>query len=433
MGVEQNLHIKVVQKTSYHLNTDAKLLKIQVHSIMTKDSEPLSVTLFREYLRIKTVHPNPDYAQAIAFLDKYAQDLGLECRLIETCDKDHTVVLMTWKGKDSTLPSILLNSHTDVVPVYEEHWKYDAFAAVKEENGDIYARGTQDMKCVGIQYLEAIRKLKNDGYHFDRDIHLSFVPDEEIGGFEGMLLFLQSQEFKALNVGLALDEGLASPDDDYVAYYGERSPWWARVKCEGNPGHGSRFIENTAAEKLRKVINSFLDYRESQKLLMESTCQPLGDVTTVNLTRLEGGIANNIVPAELSATFDIRIPPTVDLQEFEQKLQGWCRDAGEGVSIEFLQKNIDQTVTATDSTNPWWVTFSSAIKECGKNLKVEVFSGATDSRFLRKAGYNAIGFSPMRNTPVLLHDHNEFLNEAVFLEGIDTYCSVIKALANMKP
>ena len=26
---QQNLHIKVVQKTSYHLNTDAKLLKIQ--------------------------------------------------------------------------------------------------------------------------------------------------------------------------------------------------------------------------------------------------------------------------------------------------------------------------------------------------------------------------------------------------------------------
>ena len=25
----------------------------------------------------------------------------------------------------------------------KEHWKYDPFAAVKEENGDIYARGTQ--------------------------------------------------------------------------------------------------------------------------------------------------------------------------------------------------------------------------------------------------------------------------------------------------
>lgn len=35
----------------------------------------------------------------------------------------------------------------------QEHWKYDPFSAHKEPNGDIYARGAQDMKCVGIQYV----------------------------------------------------------------------------------------------------------------------------------------------------------------------------------------------------------------------------------------------------------------------------------------
>ena len=33
--------------------------------------------------------------------------------------KDYDTVVMTWQGKDSSLPSVLLNSHTDVVPVYE--------------------------------------------------------------------------------------------------------------------------------------------------------------------------------------------------------------------------------------------------------------------------------------------------------------------------
>ena len=37
--------------------------------------------------------------------------------------------------------------------------------------------------------------------------------------------FVESPEFKELNIGLALDEGLASPDDDYIAFYGERSLW----------------------------------------------------------------------------------------------------------------------------------------------------------------------------------------------------------------
>ena len=40
-----------------------------------------------------------------------------------------------------------------------------------------------------------------------RTIHVSYVPDEEIGGLTGFFPFIQTKEFKDLNVGLALDEG----------------------------------------------------------------------------------------------------------------------------------------------------------------------------------------------------------------------------------
>ncbi|ROT78352.1 putative aminoacylase-1-like [Penaeus vannamei] len=66
-------------------------------------------------------------------------------------------------GRRPILPSVLLNSHTDVVPVFPEHWKYKPFSAHKDEKGDIYGRGTQDMKCVGIQYMEALKELKKKG------------------------------------------------------------------------------------------------------------------------------------------------------------------------------------------------------------------------------------------------------------------------------
>jgi len=35
--------------------------------------------------------------------------------------------------------------------------------------------------------------------------------------------FIKSDEFAQLNIGLALDEGIASPDDSYHIYYGERT------------------------------------------------------------------------------------------------------------------------------------------------------------------------------------------------------------------
>lgn len=58
----------------------------------------------------------------------------------------------------------------------KEKWTYDPFLAYKDEKGNIYARGAQDMKCVGIQYLETIRRYINEKLIFDRTIHISFTP-----------------------------------------------------------------------------------------------------------------------------------------------------------------------------------------------------------------------------------------------------------------
>lgn len=52
-----------------------------------------------------------------------------------------------------------------------------------------------------------------------------FFAEEEIIGEKGMRYFMKSSEFAQLNIGIALDEGLATPDNSYTAFYGERSTW----------------------------------------------------------------------------------------------------------------------------------------------------------------------------------------------------------------
>lgn len=37
-------------------------------------------------------------------------------------------------------------------------------------------------------------------------------------------------------------------------------------------------------------------------------------MTSVNLTKLEGGVAYNVVPATMSASFDFRVAPDVDMK-----------------------------------------------------------------------------------------------------------------------
>lgn len=65
----------------------------------------------------------------------------------------------------------------DVVPVFEKFWTHPPFAAEINAEGKIFARGAQDMKCVGTQYLGAIRALKRSGImQLKRTIHLTYVP-----------------------------------------------------------------------------------------------------------------------------------------------------------------------------------------------------------------------------------------------------------------
>ncbi|ONM59215.1 Peptidase M20/M25/M40 family protein [Zea mays] len=83
--------------------------------------------------------------------------------------------------------------------------------------------------------------------------------------------------------------------------------------------------------------------------------------------------------------------------------------------------------TATNASNPWWLTFEKAIASAGGELsKPEILSSTTDSRFARQLGIPALGFSPMTSTPILLHDHNEFLEDRVFLRGIQVFETTLK-------
>ena len=163
------------------------------------------------------------------------QEAGIAGTQLEESIPNKPIVVGTIIGTDPSLPCLLLNSHYDVVPVVDEDWSVPAFDGLRKD-GKIYGRGAQDMKCVVVGYIVALKTLLAKGFQPTRTINLSFVPDEEIGGADGMQVLIESQWFKQLNIGLALDEGLASEDEYYSVFYGERLPWWIRVHADGNTG-----------------------------------------------------------------------------------------------------------------------------------------------------------------------------------------------------
>jgi aminoacylase len=398
---------------------------------MATTNEDPAVTRFREYLRLPSVHPNPDYSGCIEWLRQQAKEIGLEFNIVEFPKPAEFTVWLTWKGKDSNLKSVILNSHIDVVPVERNKWTRDPFGAEKDAEGNIYARGSQDMKCVGVQYLEAIRRFKAKGMVPLRDVHVTFVPDEEVGGYKGMKVFVDTPEFKKLNAGFALDEGIASPDESFHLFYGERAIWQLKFTATGKTGHASILFDDTAAEKIHYIMNKLLSIRKEQKAILEKTGCDLGSVTSVNMTMLSGGLQANVVPPELSAVFDLRISPAWKLEDVRKLLDDLCVEAGPGVKFEFLQFSNITACTSPTSDNAWWTTFKETSDKLGLKLNQRIFPAATDCRYVRNAGIPAFGFSPMNNTPVLLHDHDEFLNENIFLRGIQIYEALLDKVINL--
>jgi aminoacylase len=241
-----------------------------------------------------------------------------------------------------------------------------------------------------------------------------------------------------MNVGCALDEGLASPTASIPVFYGERSPWWVVVKTQGPTGHGSRFIKDSAPERLSRLVTKMMSFRSSQAAYLEAHehegCK-LGHVTSLNLTALRAGVPAgenkfqlNVIPTEAEAGFDIRITPK-ELPEFQRKFDAWL--AEEGATFETMARGDTSLLTGVDNHNPWWSAFKEATDSLGLKMEPDIFSANTDSRYLRAKGIPAFGVSFMPNTTVLLHDHNERIGVETFLAAIPYFSTLITAMANM--
>ena len=218
------------------------------------------IKILKDFIAIRTDHPSPDYPSAIKFLHNLSKDLGFTTEIIDTVNGKQAI-LVYYYGSDSTLKPILLNCHIDVVKVDEEMWKYNPWSG-EIDNNNIYGRGTQDMKSLGIMYLYAMYRMKKNNIKHKRSILVCFVPDEEIMSRDGMNVLvdmLPECEF-------CLDEGIPNNNERLTLYYGERKQWWLKLEAKGQAGHGSKFVDNHSVINLQKALGDIMKIYEAEKV-----------------------------------------------------------------------------------------------------------------------------------------------------------------------
>ncbi|KAJ8730728.1 hypothetical protein PYW08_002141 [Mythimna loreyi] len=390
-----------------------------------------AVKRFREYIRIDTSQEE-NIKHAVDFWVRQANELGLPYAVYAPAGKP--IFVITVEGSDPSLPSIMLNSHMDVVKADESEWTYPPFAAYMDSNGDIFGRGTQDTKDVGIQYMEAIRRLRKNNITLARTLHVTIMPDEETGGKNGMKTFVKTKAFESLNVGFALDEGLSSMDSSLFATYVDRRPWQMEFTIYGEGGHGLAMPDGSAMEKAQNFINTVMEYRETQKQIMKTkNSSDYTGYSSVNINMLEGGLAVNIIPSKMKMAVDMRLATDANVDEMQSLVDSWVQIAGNNTEIYYKRQEKVSEATAVDDSNPYWVTLKSTLNDMGIKVKPIVCPATSDMISLRNRGIPALGFTTKANTIGRLHAKDEYQNVETFMKGIDVYTQVIKNLGNLQP
>ena len=171
--------------------------------------------------------------------------------------------LFAWRGKDSSLQTVLLTAHYDVVPVIpgtEDKWARPPFAG-EQIDGYIYGRGALDNKIAVITLMEAAEKLASEGFSPNRTIYISLGHDEEIGGNAGAAGVTQHLKDQGVRLAWSLDEGSSLidgilPVDKPVGMINVAEKGWVSmdVIASGVGGHSSMPPPKTAVGKLAEAI-----------------------------------------------------------------------------------------------------------------------------------------------------------------------------------
>lgn len=383
-----------------------------------QQSDQEMISFLQKYLTIDTAQSNPDYEAVCTFFKLQAEIDGLLYHKIILPSK-RPVVVITYQGTEPSLPSLILNHHMDVVPALNtEQWLRPPFSGAIH-NDMIIGRGVQDMKAVGVVHYWALKTLKDANIQPRRTIYLIAVPDEEVGGFTGTQQFIETEYFKSMNVGFILDEGIPSGDPMTLAIkVSERKPIQIEIITTGSLAHSSKLNCFNVIHELTTILNKIIS--EHQKQQKKSGSIDDGLLLSMNITSLTAGVhinnktSLNVVPETASATIDIRVPPTMRLQEALNFIENIITEHKNSRYI------VHATVTDQIIEHDYHTLLYNALEQTIHNYDIACkplfFEASSDLRYYKLLGLDGVGFTPFTCQDAI-HCTNESLPISDLIQG----------------
>ena len=214
---------------------------------------------------------------------------------------------------------IVLAGHTDVVPVAGQTWSRPPFT-MHFENGRLYGRGCCDMKGFLAILLARLDKLTEATRQSGVPIYLAFTYDEEVGCIgAGRLTAMLAKH--NIHPRLAI---IGEPTEMKVID-GHKGCCHYSTHLSGLAGHGSDPAKGVnAAEYAARYAMRLLEWREKLASKAPATSPYLPPYSTINIGRISGGAAHNVIADQARLDWEMRPVAQADLDAVKTDLAEWC-------------------------------------------------------------------------------------------------------------
>lgn len=203
---------------------------------------------------------------------------------------------------------IVLSGHTDVVPVADQDWTVEPFQ-LSEADGRLYGRGTCDMKGFLACVLAAAPLFARAP--LSRPVHFAFTYDEEVGCFGGRALVETLRR-----AGLRPAMAIVGEPTEMRMIDGHKGGYEYTVAFTGRAGHGSQPGAGVnAVEYAVRYIARLMEIGEALKARAPVGSPFTPPATTLQVGRLVGGVARNVIPERCTLDWELR-PVTRDDARF---------------------------------------------------------------------------------------------------------------------
>lgn len=378
------------------------------------------LAILGDLVAIKSVNNNEtEVAQYLAdLLEKH----GISSKLVPISENRANLVAEIGSGE----PVLAVTGHMDVVdPGNLDAWDTDPFKMV-EKDGNLYGRGTDDMKAGLSALVISMIELHADGKPTTGTIRLLATVGEEVGE-SGSHAFYQQGYMKDASALL-----VAEPSGYNIAH-AQKGSMDLKLVSKGITVHSS------LPELGYNAINSLISILNEANLSFsdpKNPTSPLFGPMAFNVDVLQGGTQVNSIPDFAEAEINVRTVPEYNndmvLAELNKIIAAYntahATDAvPEPVTLEILMN--EPPVQAPNDTNIIKQSQKIAKPYAKADIPVMTVAGITDASNLvrdKDTDFPFLVFGPGDATQA--HVINEHVGKDMYLNFIEIYIELFSTL-----